>query len=114
MKRTACLCLLFLFSAVLMYAQKSGAAREMDGTICYAACVTQQSDLATCDPTCTNQTGAAVFVSDNGHVMQVANQDMCKSHMGQHVKMTAKEVKPPSESQREQWIQILSWNQPGG
>ena len=114
MNRITLVLLVVFCSAALMYAQSSSAAKQMDGTICYAACVTQQSNLATCDPTCTDNTGPAVFVSDSGSVMQVANQDMCKSRVGKHVSMTARSVKPPSEHEREQWVEILSWNSPGG
>jgi hypothetical protein len=114
MNRVTLLLLLVLCLAVVMNAQNASIAKEMDGTICDAGCVVQQSNLSTCDTTCNNKTGTAVFVSDSGTVMQVANQDMCKSHMNTHVKMMAQPVKSPTEDQREQWIQILSWNTPGG
>src|SRR5271169_2963463 len=114
MSRIAWLFLLVLCLAVFVCAQNSSGAQEMNGTICDSQCVVQQGGLATCDLTCTEKSGEAVFVGDNGTVMQVANQDMCKSHMGQHVKMTAKHVDAPAERQREQWIEILSWNSPGG
>jgi hypothetical protein len=30
-----------------------------------------------------------VLVDDQGNVRQISNQDMCKSHLGKHVKVTA-------------------------
>jgi hypothetical protein len=88
-------------------AQESGKAKQMSGTICAAKCVAQQSNLATCDPTCTDKSGGAVFISDSGEVKQIANQEMCKGHMGKHVKMSA----VPTESQREQALRILELNE---
>lgn len=38
---------------------------------------------------------------DKGNVMQIANQESCKSRMGQHVKATV----VPSEKQREKELQ---------
>jgi hypothetical protein len=75
---------------------------KMTGTICDAKCVTQSSNLATCDTSCTERSGTAVFVDDRGTVKQIANQEMCKSHMNKHVKMTA----APSEEQREETVRI--------
>jgi len=86
MNRIAWLLTLVLCSTVFMYAGDSSTAKEMNGTICDAQCVTQQSNLATCDTGCTTKSGEAVFVSDAGTVMKVANQDICQSHMGKHVK----------------------------
>jgi hypothetical protein len=87
--------------------QDSGKAKQMSGTICAANCVTQQSNLATCDRTCTDKTGGAVFITDNGEVKQIANQEICKGHMGKHVKMAA----VPTESQREDTLRILELNE---
>jgi hypothetical protein len=103
MKRMAGILLLVLGSALLMYAQNS---REMRGTICDAECVSQVANQATCDTSCTAKTGMAVFVADDGTVHEIANQSICKSHMGKHVKIMADPVKPATENQREQWLRI--------
>jgi hypothetical protein len=47
-----------------------------------------------------------VFVGDDGAVMQIQNQNICKSHMGKRVKCTYDPVKPLSEKQREEMIHI--------
>ena len=110
MTRIAGLLLLALGSTALMYAQSSSPAKEMNGTICDARCVTQQGDVATCNPTCTNRkSGVAVFVDDQGGVWQIVNQDICRSHMSKRVRMTVVPEKPkifPTEHQREDWLRI--------
>ena len=74
----------------------------MMGTICNSACVVREANAPTCDTTCTDKSGPAVFVSDSGNVQKIAEQDqpMCKSHMGKHVKMKAARV--PSLTQQDQ------------
>jgi hypothetical protein len=118
MKRIAGLFLLALCSAALMYAQNSSTPKEMNGTICDAECVTHSAmGNATCDPGCTIKGDRAVFVGDDGSVMQVQNQDICKSHMGKHVKMTYDPVGHATEKQREQMIRIRdlqNLNEAGG
>ena len=106
MKRLACALLLILGSTLLMYAQQSSDTSHrltMSGTICDSQCVTHQSNLATCDPTCTHTDGEAVFVDDHGGLHKVVNQYMCASHMNKHVKLSA----TPTEDQREQAIRIM-------
>jgi hypothetical protein len=67
--------------------------------------------VATCDPLCTDKTGEAVLVDDQGNVKKIANQDMCNSHMGKHVKMTA----VPNEKEREESLRIMElYDDPGG
>jgi DNA replicative helicase MCM subunit Mcm2 (Cdc46/Mcm family) len=100
MKRIVLALLVVLGSTALMYA-KSGA-REMTGTICDVKCVTRQSNLATCDTSCTETGGEAVFVDDQGGLHTVVNQNMCKSHMNKRVKLMA----TPTEEEREQAIRI--------
>ena len=102
MKRIAWLVFAVLCSAILTYAADPPKTEQLTGTICDAKCVTQNSNTATCDPNCSEKSGRAVFVDDNGSVMQVTNQSICKSHMGKHVKMMA----TPTENQREQSIRI--------
>lgn len=89
-----------------MQAQDSSSKVEMRGTICRSSCVTVVNNLSTCDKSCTDRSSAAVLVDDQGNVRQIANQDMCMSYMGKHVKMTAVPV-IPSEKERESAIRIM-------
>jgi bisphosphoglycerate-independent phosphoglycerate mutase (AlkP superfamily) len=76
----------------------------MHGTICRSSCVSQVNNVATCDPACTDNTGDAVLVDDQGNVQKIAqeSQSMCPSHMGKHVTMMAF----PSAQGREQALRI--------
>jgi hypothetical protein len=76
-----------LGSAILLSAQTQSQTQTMTGWVCNTACVVEHSGAATCDPTCGSTTGTAVFVSDTGKVMDVANQNICASHMNKHVKI---------------------------
>jgi|SRR5271166_5946352 len=107
MKRSAWLFVGILCSAALL----SAADKQMTktGTICDAQCVTKVSGLNTCDRSCTTKSGQAVFVDDKGTLMQIENQDICKSHMNQHVKMTA----VPSETNRENTLRVIQLTQTG-
>lgn len=113
MKRIAWLSLVVLGSMNLMYAQSSTNSMKLSGTVCQSTCVTKVDNLSTCDKECTDKSGAAVLVDDQGRVMQIANQDMCTSHMGKHVKMTAMAMDSPAaaaaptEKQREQTLRIM-------
>jgi hypothetical protein len=115
MKRIVWLFSIVLGSVVLMQAQSSGHSMKLSGTVCNSACVTQVSSASTCDKDCTDRSGKAVLVDDQGNVMQIADRDqsMCQSHMGKHVKMTAMRMdRPaaaasPSERQREETLRII-------
>ncbi len=101
MKRIAWLFLVALGSVTLVHAQSSTNPMELSGTVCESTCVSRVNNLATCDKTCTDQSGDAVLVDDQGNIMKIANQNMCKSHMGKHVKVEA----VPTEKEREQTLQ---------
>ena len=113
MKRLACLFLVVLGSVILMQAQSSTKPMKLSGTVCSSSCVTKVDNLATCDRECTDKSGPGVLIDDQGKVMKIANQDMCKSHMGKHVKMTAMAMDQPpaaaepTEAQREQTLRIM-------
>lgn len=89
MKRPVVLCTILLVPLVLLYAQDQQPA-EMTGWICNSACVTQTGGHAACDANCTDRSGNAVFVEDNGKVTKISNPDMVKGHMGQKVKVKCK------------------------
>ncbi len=86
MKRSAALFTIVLTSLILLYAQDNKP-MEMTGWICNSACVKQSAGQATCDATCTEKSGDAVFVDDAGKVSKISNQDMVKGKMGQKVKV---------------------------
>jgi hypothetical protein len=96
-----------------MHAQSSTKPMKLSGTVCNSSCVTQLNNLATCDKECTDKSGPGVLVDDKGNVMKIANQEMCRPHMGKHVKMTAMAMDQPpaaaapTEAQREQTLRIM-------
>jgi hypothetical protein len=117
MRRIGWMFLVVLGAAGLMQAQSSSNAMEssksmeLSGTVCQSTCVSKVANLSTCDTLCTDKSGSAVLVDDQGNVRKIANQDMCKSHMGKHVKMTA----VPSEKEREDSLRIMELHEtPGG
>ncbi|MGA2961612.1 MAG: hypothetical protein ABSD96_08060 [Candidatus Korobacteraceae bacterium] len=107
MKRIAWLFLVVLCSAVLLNAEDK--AHAMNGWICDSKCVVQEAGRNTCDRTCTERSGDAVFISDQGEVMAVANQDICASHMNKRVKIRASHMTPvqTTEQGRENQIRIM-------
>jgi hypothetical protein len=94
-----------------VHAQSSTNSQKLNGTVCDASCVVQQDNLATCDKSCSAKSDEAVLVDDQGKVMHIANQDICKSHMGKHVTATVKPMDQPpaaaapTEKQREDELQ---------
>ncbi len=111
MQRIALLFLVVLGSLTLMHAQNSTNTQKLNGTVCDASCVVQVDNAATCDKSCTVESSEAVLVDDQGKVIHIANQDICKSHMGKHVAATVKPMEQPAaaaaptEKQREQELQ---------
>ena len=107
MKRLAWLFLAVLCSAVLLNAEDK--AETMSGWICDSKCVVQSAGRNTCDANCTERSGEAVFISDQGEVMAVANQDICASHMNKRVKIRASHMTPvqTTEQGRENQIRIM-------
>jgi hypothetical protein len=108
MRRISWMFLVVLGAAGLMQSQSSTDSMKLSGTVCRSTCVqnTGAGNVPTCNPLCTDQGGEAVLVDDQGNVRQIANQDLCKTHMGKHVKMTAVPVKP-TEKQREESLRIM-------
>ena len=115
MKRITWLFLAVLGCVTLMHAQSSSDSMKLSGTICNSACVTHVDRASTCDKDCTDRSGKAVLVDDQGNVKQIADQsqNICQSHMGKHVRMTAMRMDQPSataipsERQREQDLRII-------
>ncbi len=83
---------------------------KMSGMACRSTCVSPVNGVPTCDPTCLDKGGEAVFVGDNGNVMKIANPDMVEGHMGKHMTIMA----IPSESEREKTLIIKERVETGG
>jgi hypothetical protein len=106
MKRIAWLFLVIVGSVIFTHAQSSANQVNQNGTVCNSACVTQVDNLSTCDRDCTDKSGPAVLVNDQGQVTKVAGEDqhMYPSYMGTHVKMPT--IPTETESEREQSLRI--------
>jgi len=122
MKRTVWMSLVVLGLAGLMQAQSSSNKMELSGTVCKQACVTGQgaNSTPTCDPQCTLSSGPTVLVDDAGNIKKIANEEMCQSHMGKHVKMTAvrndqpSAAASPTEKQREESLRVMEIHNDSG
>lgn len=90
MKRMAAILAVVLGSSML-YAQGMGQDKsqgtEMTGYLCSSKCVKQDAAKASCDTSCSDETGDTVFVDDGGTVTKVANPEIAKGKMGKRVKV---------------------------
>jgi hypothetical protein len=117
MKQIAWLFLVALGSVTVGYAQSSTNSMELSGTVCHSTCVSQVNYVATCDKTCADNSGDAVLVDDQGNIMKIANQNICKSHMGKHVKVEAVRTEKEREKtlqEQQQYLQVLKIQDYGG
>lgn len=89
MKRMAILVAIILGSLISAYAQDQIKTMEMTGTVCDQKCVKQDSEKNSCDTSCTEHSGQAVFLDDSGKLWKVANPASCKGKMGKRVKIKA-------------------------
>jgi hypothetical protein len=83
MKRIGWLFLVVLCSAVLLNAEDKG--DRVTGWVCDSRCVVHTGDMATCNPDCTERSGEAVFIHDNGKVTRISNPDTCTEYMNHRV-----------------------------
>jgi hypothetical protein len=88
MKRIAVILLLVLGSAVLLPAQENKV-NELTGTICDQKCVKQDAGKSACDLSCTERSGEAFFIDDQGKATKIANPQVCKGKMNQKAKVRA-------------------------
>jgi len=102
MKRIAVLIVLVFGLSTFLSAGDKSKASKMNGTICDQKCVKQDAGKASCDASCTEQSGEATFIDDQGKAWKVDNPDVCKGHMGKKVKVKCKK----NEDQNS--LQILS------
>jgi len=96
MKRIAVILLLVLGSAVLLPAQENKV-NELTGTICDQKCVKQDAGKSACDLSCTERSGEASFIDDQGKATKIANPQVCKGKMNQKAKVRA-EMKKDQDS----------------
>ena len=85
-------------------AQDQSTGTDMSGTICDQKCVKQEADKASWDLSCTEKSGEAAFIDDEGKVWKVANPAMCKGKMGKKVKANVKKTEDPGTL----WLNSLS------
>src|SRR5690349_10770960 len=93
MKRMAALLALALGTAMLMSAQDKSKGTEMTGMICDQKCVKQDAGKSACDASCSEKSGIAVFVDDEGKATIIANPKMAKGKMGKRVKVRGEMTK---------------------
>jgi hypothetical protein len=93
MKRSVCLLVAVLVSALSLYAEDMGKTTDMTGWLCNSKCVTKNAGRAACDQGCTDKSGDVVMVDDHGQVFKIANQDKVMSNAGKKVKMKCRPVK---------------------
>ena len=104
LKRIVCTMALVFVMAPLLSAQDKDKGNDMTGTICDQKCVKQDADKASCDLSCTEQTGQAAFIDDQGKVWKVANPAVCKGKMGKKVKVNCKMMEDQSDTM---WINSI-------
>jgi hypothetical protein len=85
MKRMIALVALILGLWMTASAQDQSKTMEMTGMVCDQKCVTQDAGKATCDASCKEHSGQAVFLDDSGKLWKVANPASCKGKMGKKV-----------------------------
>ena len=89
MKRITVILLFVLGSAVLLPAQEQKKGKELTGTICDQKCVKQDAGKSACDLSCTERSGEASFIDDQGKATKIANPQVCKGKMNQKAKVRA-------------------------
>lgn len=87
MRSIVWLFLVVLCSAILLNAQDKS--DQWAGWVCDSACVTHSGGIASCNANCTQQSGEAVFIRNDGKVTKIANQEACKPYMNKRVKVKA-------------------------
>ena len=98
MKRIVVLMALVIGLTTLLSAQDKSKPSQMTGTICDQKCVKQDAGKASCDTSCTEQSGEAAFVDDQGKSWKVANPAVCKGHMGKKVKVQCKKMEDQGDT----------------
>jgi hypothetical protein len=86
---------LFASSAVAADSKAAaGKSEKMSGYVSDEECGTKGAEMADCVKKCESEGKKLVFVTDKDHaVLSVTNQEALKGHEGQHVTITAQNVK---------------------
>jgi len=73
--------------AILLNAENKGNTKSgwVSGWVCDTKCVVQSANRTTCDPDCTERSGGAVFINEQGTVSKISNYEHCSPHMNKHV-----------------------------
>ena len=95
MKRIVCIMALVFAATPFLFAGDKNKGSEMTGTVCDQKCVKQDADKSSCDLNCTENSGEAAFVDDQGNVWKVANPAVCKGKMGKKAKVRGKQMEDP-------------------
>ena len=101
MKRIACLMLMVSCCTILLMAADE--ANQMTGWLCDSKCVVQNDGRTACNQKCTEHSGNAVFIDDQGRIFQVANGSSWDQYMNKRVKGMATMDKDNP--------QMLTWRQ---
>jgi len=103
MKRLLVLMALVVGITTLLSAGEKSKPSQMSGIICDQKCVKQDaSGKSACDSSCTEQSGEAVLVDNEGKAWKVTNPDICKGHMGKKVKVKC------NKKEDQQSVEILN------
>jgi hypothetical protein len=104
MRRILCIMTLVFAATSCLSASDKKKGDDMTGTICDQKCVKQDADKASCDLSCTEKSGEATFIDDQGKVWKVANPAVCKGKMGKKVKVNGTRTKDQPDTM---WINSI-------
>jgi hypothetical protein len=104
LKRLICMTALVFVANPFVFAADKNKGSEMTGTVCDQKCVKQDAGKAACDLSCTERSGEAAFVDDQGKAWKVANPTICKGKMGKKAKANVKKMEDPDTL----WLNSLS------
>lgn len=92
MKQSAVLIVLALCMSTFVSAGDKSKGTEMTGMLCDQKCVKADAEKAACDLTCTEHSGNAVFLDDQGKTWKVTNPEVSKGKMKKKVKIHCKQM----------------------
>jgi len=90
MKRIAWLLVTIFCLAILLCASDKNNSMDMTGWVCNAKCVDHSTGTATCNRSCSESSGAVVFIDSKGRVLQISNQEMATPMSGKRCHLKGK------------------------
>jgi hypothetical protein len=84
---------------MLLPGQEKNKGVEMTGVICDQKCVKQDAGKAACDLSCTERSGEALFVDDQGKATKIANPQICKGKINNKATIRGEKIKKQDEEQ---------------